>query len=216
MPLVAAALGSGITAAAMIASGGSGVAITRQHGMLASTPSSRLNFEEIYNQAAPSVVYVRASTVGTGGTAFDSESSGELALATGSGFVLDDDGRIVTSAHVISGVTAVEVTFADGRKVPAHVLGKDEESDIAVLGVDPNGLDLRPLELGDSSLVRPGDQVVAVGNPTGVQATAGTGRIEATGQRIEAPGGYVIDDVFATTVGTPRASARLMKPCRKL
>jgi S1-C subfamily serine protease len=207
VPLVAAALGSGITAAAMIAGGGSGVTAARQQGMLASNPGSRVNFEDIYEQAAPSVVYVSANTVGTGGTAFDSESSGELTLSTGSGFVLDDDGRIVTSAHVISGVTAVQVTFADGRTVPAHVLGKDEESDIAVLGVEPDGLDLRPLELGDSSLVRPGDQVVAVGNPTGVQATAGTGRIDATGQRIQAPGGYMIDGVFATDAVIEPASS---------
>ena len=207
MPLVAAALGSGITAAAMIAGGGSGAAVTRQQGMLASSPGARLNFEEIYDQAAPSVVYVSANTVGSGGTAFDSQSSGELALSTGSGFVLDDDGRVVTSAHVISGVTAVQVTFADGHTVPAHVLGKDEESDIAVLGVDPDGLDLRPLELGDSNLVSPGDQVVAVGNPTGVQATAGSGRIEATGQRIEAPGGYVIDGVFSTDAVIEPASS---------
>jgi S1-C subfamily serine protease len=207
VPLVAAAIGSGITAAAMIAGGGSGVTVGRQQGVLASSPGSRVNFEDVYNQAAPSVVYISASAVGTGGTAFEDGSSGQLSLSTGSGFVLDDDGRIVTSAHVISGVTSVEVTFADGHKVPAHVLGKDEESDIAVLAVEPDGLDLRPLELGDSNLVRPGDQVVAVGNPTGVQATAGTGRIEATGQRIEAPGGFVIDDVFATdAVIEPAAS----------
>jgi S1-C subfamily serine protease len=207
VPLVAAALGSGITAAAMIAGGGSGVTVARQQGLLASNPGSRVNFEDVYNQAAPSVVYISANTVGTGGTAFDAQSGAELALSTGSGFVLDDDGRVVTSAHVISGVTEVQVTFADGHTVPAHVLGKDEESDIAVLGVEPDGLDLRPLELGDSNLVRPGDQVVAVGNPTGVQATAGTGRVEATGQRIQAPGGYVIDDVFATDAVIEPASS---------
>src|SRR4029079_3830627 len=111
----------------------------------------------------------------------------------GSGFVLDDDGRILTSAHVISGVTAVQVTFSDGRPpVPAHVAGKDEESDIAVLAVEPNGLDLHPLELGDSSAVRPGDQVMAVGNPTGVRATAGTRRISAAGQSVQDRGRHPI------------------------
>jgi putative serine protease PepD len=200
VPLVAAALGSGITAAAMSTGGSTGATIGRQQGLLTSSVGAQvLNAEEIYQQAAPSVVHVSASTVQGTASAFDSQTGGQLALSTGSGFVLDDDGRVVTSAHVISGVTAVQVTFADGRgTVPAHVLGKDEEADVAVLAVDPDGLDLRPLELGDSSLMRPGDQVIAVGNPTGVQPTAGTGRIAAAHQRIEAPGGYVIDDVFAT------------------
>jgi S1-C subfamily serine protease len=182
----------------MTAGGGStGVTVGRQQGVLTSSPGARMDADAIYEQVSPSIVYVTANSIANA-TAFESDTGGQLALSTGSGFVLDGDGRILTSAHVISGVTAVQVTFADGRTVPAHVLGKDEESDIAVLAVEPDGLDLRPLELGDSSRVRPGDQVVAVGNPTGVQATAGTGRIEAAGQRVEAPGGYLIDDVFAT------------------
>jgi S1-C subfamily serine protease len=207
VPLVAAALGSGITAAAMLARDGSGSVFTRQQGLLTSSPASRLNVDEIYDRAAPSVVYVSANTVKAGPTAFDAQTGGQLALSTGSGFVLDDDGRVLTSAHVISGVTAVQVTFADGHTVAAHVVGKDEESDIAVLAVNPEGLNLRPLELGDSSVVRSGDPVVAVGNPTGVQATAGTGRISAAEQRIDAPGGYVIDGVFSTDAVIEPASS---------
>jgi len=206
VPLVAAALGSGITAAAMISRGDTGTGISRQHGLLTSSPGARLNVDEIYDAVAPSVVYVTANTV-AGPSAFESETGGQLALSTGSGFVLDDDGRVLTSAHVISGVTAVQVWFADGHTVNAHVLGKDEESDIAVLSVDPSELNLRPLELGDSSSVRPGDQVMAVGNPTGVRATAGTGRISATGQSVEAPGGYLIDGVFATDAVIEPASS---------
>jgi S1-C subfamily serine protease len=88
------------------------------------------------------------------------------------------------------------------------VLGKDEESDIAVLQIDPNGLDLHPLELGDSSSVRPGDQVMAVGNPTGPgNPTAGTGRVAAAGQTVEAPGGYLIDDVLETDAVIEPASS---------
>ena len=59
------------------------------------------------------------------------------------------------------------MTFPDGPSVPARVIGKDQETDLAVLAVDPEGLDLRPLELGDSSGVQPGDQVIAIGNPNG-------------------------------------------------
>jgi putative serine protease PepD len=210
VPLVAAALGSGITAAAMITRDESGPAISRQQGLLTSSPGARLNADEIYENVAPSVVSVSATKV-AGPSAFDpqagGDSGGQLAPSTGSGFVLDDDGRILTSAHVIAGVTAVQVTFADTPPVAAHVVGKDEESDIAVIAVDPTGLDLHPLELGDSSSVRPGDQVMAVSNPTGLRATAGTGRVAAAGQKVEAPGGYLIDDVFATDAVIEPASS---------
>jgi S1-C subfamily serine protease len=211
VPLVAAALGSGITAAAMVSRDETGPAISRQQGLLTSSQGARVDAEAIYDRVAPSVVSVSAQTV-PGPSAFDpqagGDTGGQLSLSSGSGFVLDDEGRILTSAHVISGVTAVQVTFSDGRPpVPAHVIGKDEETDIAVLEVDPSGLDLRPLELGDSSSVRPGDQVVAVANPTGVRATAGTGRIAAAGQSVEAPGGYLIDDVFATDAVIEPASS---------
>jgi putative serine protease PepD len=97
----------------------------------------------------------------------------------------------------VSGVIAVQVTFPNSQMVAAEVVGKDEETDLAVLRVPPEGLDLRPLELAESS-VQPGDRVVAVGNPTGLQAIAGTGRISAAGRQVEAPGGYVIDGLLET------------------
>jgi S1-C subfamily serine protease len=162
---------------------------------------------EIFDRTAPSVVYIRARTVSPGATAFDAQAGSDLAVSTGSGFVLDKDGRVVTNAHVINGVTAVQVTFSDGRTVPAHVVGKDEQTDLAVLAVDPDGLDLRPLELGDSSSVHLGDQVVVVGNPNGIEPGAGTGRIAAADQQVEVPGGYVISGVFATDAVIAPASS---------
>jgi S1-C subfamily serine protease len=197
VPVVAAVIGSALTVAAMMAGGGSS-AVSRQ-GLLASSSSSdTMTTGEIFDRAEPSVVYIRARTVAPGATAFDAQAGSDLAVSTGSGFVVDNDGRVLTNAHVINGVTAVQVTFADGRTVPAHVVGKDEQTDLAVLAVDPDGLDLHPLELGDSNAVRPGDQVVAIGNPNGMQAGAGTGRIAASDQQVEVPGGYVISGVFAT------------------
>jgi S1-C subfamily serine protease len=87
------------------------------------------------------------------------------------------------------------------------VIGKDEETDLAVLAVAADGIDLRPLELGDSDTVTPGDRVLAVGNPTGSGATAGSGRISAADRRIEAPGGYVIDGLFETDAVIEPASS---------
>jgi S1-C subfamily serine protease len=202
VPLVAAVLGGAITAAAMVAGGGAGGgSLVRQQGLLsAGSRADRLSANEIYDRAAPSVVYISARSVqpGNGGTAFDSSTGSEFNVSTGSGFVLDDDGHVITNAHVVSGITSVDVTFQDGPTVAARVIGKDEQTDIAVLAVDTSGLDLRPLELGDSSSVRPGDPVVVLGNPTGELASAGTGRIAAEGREVQAPGGYLIDNVFET------------------
>jgi S1-C subfamily serine protease len=206
VPLVAAVLGSAITAAALLAGGGTSSRFTGQ-GLLAANAPSELSTTEIYDRAAPSVVFIRAQTVKPGATAFDAQTGSELALSTGSGFVLDEDGHVLTNAHVISGVTSVTVTFTDGHTVAAHVVGKDEQTDLAVLAVNPNGLDLRPLELGDSNTVHPGDQVVAVGNPSGIQPGAGTGRIDAADQQVEAPDGYVISPVFATDAVIEPASS---------
>jgi len=196
VPMVAALLGGAVTAAAIVASGGSTGTITRQQGLLSLDPGEQLTSSEIYERAAPGVVAVRANSVQPG--AFESTGGSEFNVSTGSGFVIDGDGRVVTNAHVVSGVTAVQVTFADGPTVSATVIGKDEETDLAMLSVPREGLDLRPLELGDSDTVRPGDRVLAVGNPTGSGATAGSGRISGAGRRIEAPGGYVIDGLLET------------------
>jgi putative serine protease PepD len=206
VPVVAAVIGSALTVAAMVAGGGTS-SVTRQGLLASSSASETMTTGEIFDRAAPSVVYIRARTVAPGATAFDAQAGSDLSVSTGSGFVIDDDGRLLTNAHVINGVTAVQVTFMDGRTVPAHVVGKDEQTDLAVLAVDPDGLNLHPLELGDSSSVHPGDQVVALGNPNGIEPGAGTGRIAAADQQVEAPGGYVISGVFATDAVIAPASS---------
>jgi S1-C subfamily serine protease len=198
VPMVAALLGGALTAAGMLAGANGNGTVGRQQGLLALDAGERYSATELYERAAPSVVSITARSVQPGATAFQAEAGGELGVSTGSGFVLDEDGRIVTNAHVVSGVTDVQVTFPDGQIVPAQVIGKDEETDIAVLRVPADRVELRPLELGDSDSVQPGDRVVAVGNPTGLQATAGTGRISGAGRRVEVPGGYVIDGLLET------------------
>jgi S1-C subfamily serine protease len=198
VPIVAALLGSAVTAVAMQAGGNRTGTITNQQSLLALEPGERLSSTEIYERTAPGVVAVRANSVQPGAGAFKADSASEFNISAGSGFVLDGDGRVVTNAHVVSGATAVQVTFPEGPTVAATVVGKDEETDLAVLTVAPEGLDLRSLELGDSEAVNPGDRVLAFGNPTGTGTTAGSGQIAAEGRRVEVPGGYVIDDLFET------------------
>jgi S1-C subfamily serine protease len=152
---------------------------------------------EIYKRDAPGVVYVRARSLQSGSSPFDLEPRTED-VATGSGFVIDDKGRLLTNAHVVSGATDIRVTFSGDRTVPAQVLGKDEDTDLALLAVDPKGLDLQPLELGSSRSVQVGDPTVAIGNPFGLDRTLTTGVVSAMQRRITAPSGFSIDNVIQT------------------
>lgn len=214
VPMVAALLGGAVTAAGMLAGSNSTGASGRQQSLLAIDSGDHFSAAELYELAAPSVVSVSARSVQPGASAFQADARGDIGVSSGSGFVFDDDGRVVTNAHVVSGVTDVRVTFPDGQIVSAEVIGKDEQTDLAVLRVPPEQLDLRPLELGDSDAVRPGDRVVVVGNPSGVQATAGTGRISGGGRSVEVAGGYVVGGLLETdaviepaTSGGPLLSA---------
>jgi S1-C subfamily serine protease len=158
---------------------------------------SGLTPREIYKRDAPGVVFIRAQVVEQGQSPFDfgEPRQGE---ATGSGFVVDRDGVVLTNAHVISGATKVSVQFADKRVVDAKVLGRDESTDLAVLKVDPDGLKLSPLELGSSKDVQVGDPTIAIGNPFGLERTLTTGVVSATKRTIQAPDGLQIDGVIQT------------------
>ncbi|HEV2873783.1 MAG TPA: trypsin-like peptidase domain-containing protein, partial [Thermoleophilaceae bacterium] len=120
--------------------------------------------------------------------------------ASGTGFVVNRDGTLITNAHVVGSADTAQVSFGDsGRMIDAEVLGTDVSSDIAVLRVDPGSVDrLRPLTLANSDRVRVGDAVVAVGNPFGLDRTATAGIVSAVGREIRAPDGFQIDHVIQT------------------
>jgi S1-C subfamily serine protease len=119
--------------------------------------------------------------------------------ASGSGFVLDREGFVLTNAHVVDRARSVTVTFGDDEEVPAEVVGADLSSDLAVLEVDPDEVgDLQPLPLGDSSEVNVGDPAVAIGSPFGFESTVTTGIVSALQRQIQAPNGFTIDAVIQT------------------
>jgi putative serine protease PepD len=122
------------------------------------------------------------------------------ARSTGTGFLIDHGGTIVTNAHVVGDAGTVEVQFGDqGRTLDAPVLGRDQSSDLAVLRVDPaDAGTLHPLTLADSSKVHIGDTVVAIGNPFGLDRTATAGIVSGLGRHITAPNGFDIDEVIQT------------------
>src|SRR5687767_6265413 len=163
--LTAGLIGGGVTAGVLLGTGAAGGDQTRtviQPSSLgaSASPAARRGSgptaREIYERDAPGVVLVRARSLQAGASSLD---LGERAdgVASAAGFVIDDEGRLLTNAHVVAGATDVNVTFSDKVTVPARVLGKDEETDLALLGVEPEGLKLEPLELGDSSSVQVGD-----------------------------------------------------------
>jgi putative serine protease PepD len=119
---------------------------------------------------------------------------------SGTGFVVDQDGTIVTNSHVVGNVDEVRVRFGDaGRALRAEVLGSDPSVDIAVLRVDPASAGtLHPLALADSDGVKVGDTAIAIGNPLGLDRTATTGIVSGLGREIRAPNGFQIDKVIQT------------------
>src|SRR5918995_1266184 len=120
---------------------------------------------EIYRKDSPGVVLVE-STRRPEASPLDPFGEQGGGTATGSGFVIDQDGHIVTNAHVVDGAESVQVTLGeDGESLDAEVVGADPSTDIAVLQVDAPSEQLHPLALGDSENVQVGDPVVAIGNP---------------------------------------------------
>jgi S1-C subfamily serine protease len=153
---------------------------------------------EIYRRAAPAVVFVQARIVAGSDLPFGLPLEQE-GLATGSGFVLDARGFILTNAHVVESAKDVSVRFEEGGEfVPARVVGRDLSTDIAVLKVDADHAKLTPLPLGNSARVRVGDPAIAIGNPFGFDRTVTTGIVSALQRQIKAPNGFTIAHVIQT------------------
>jgi S1-C subfamily serine protease len=163
-----------------------------------SEPRGGLTVNEIYDDTSAGVAFIQAS--GAAGQGLPSPFGGAAPsqTATGSGFVIDDDGHLMTNAHVVDGADDIQVTLGDEKTYDAKVVGEDSSTDIAVLQIDAPADDLDPLPLGKSSALDVGDPVVAIGTPFGLDRSVTAGIVSALQREISAPNGFTITDVIQT------------------
>src|SRR5215210_5819539 len=149
----------------------------------------------VYQRVKDGVVEIHAQTNGQTDP-FGGQTPG--AEATGSGFVIDKDGHIVTNQHVVAGASSVNVQFADGNEVDAKVVGTDPSTDVAVLDVDLPASQLTPLRFGSSASLEVGNPVVAIGSPFGLEGTLTSGIVSGLGREIVSPNGFTIENAVQT------------------
>jgi putative serine protease PepD len=211
IPIVAGAV-AGVVIALVVASGSSsthsvtttvvqpsrGSTIPTSFSANANGNGRGLTINQIYRNASPGVVDIvvtsnsQTPSFGPGGGT-SQQTQGE-----GAGVVYDNQGDILTDEHVVAGATSVQVTFQDGLKVPAKVLGTDPSTDVGVIKVDVPASELHPVSFADSSAVQVGDPVVAIGSPFSLPETTTSGIVSQVGRSITAPNNYTIPEAIQT------------------
>ena len=136
---------------------------------------------------SPSVVHVQVR----------GSRGGQLAHGSGSGTILSPDGIVLTNNHVVEGAAAIELALNDARRMPARILGRDADTDIAVLRAETSDR-LPAARLGNSKKLRPGQIAIAIGNPLGFESTVTAGIVSAVGRSLRAQNGRLIGDVIQT------------------
>jgi S1-C subfamily serine protease len=146
-------------------------------------------------RVGPSVAHLAVWSASQRGPRRNRASAGEPS-GTGSGFVFTPDGFLLTNSHVVDGASRIRATLADGTSYDAHLVGADPDTDLAVLRV--HGAFPSPAKLGDSSRLRAGQVVIAIGNPLGFASTVTSGIVSALGRTMRSQSGRLIDAVIQT------------------
>jgi len=156
-------------------------------GDVLSSSKNNLTLVELFEKSEEGVVKIQV------------ERNGQNRGSQGSGFVYDNLGHIITNAHVVDGAGKATVTFLDGSQYDAEIIGKDKFTDIAVIKVSEKPRLLHPLQIGDSSQLRVGEQVAAIGNPFGLSGSMTSGIVSQMGRLLPSQdSGFSIPDVIQT------------------
>ena len=194
--LVGAALLGGVAGAVVVTQTDddtSSVAVTTTVANPARSVAQTASLSDLYERVAPSVVEIQTST----GPSSDNPLAPQQG-ATGTGWIYDADGHVVTNEHVVENANEVTVRFDDGREVGAKVVGADPSSDVAVLELESTEGLPTALNRGSTANLEVGDPVVAIGSPFGLQGSLTSGIVSGLGRTITAPNQFGIDDVIQT------------------
>jgi S1-C subfamily serine protease len=171
-----------------------------------SAKSNELTAEDIYNRYGNAVVHVKAMTRGRSDFFFRfPDSDGQS--STGSGFIVSDDGYVITNAHVVGDSTNIVVQFSDRAEVSAELVGIDQSTDLALLKIDPRNHNYQVLALGDSADLKVGETVYAIGNPLGYDRSMSQGIVSALNREIRAPNDFPIRGVIQTDAAINRGNS---------
>jgi S1-C subfamily serine protease len=200
--VVSAALVGGVSGAAAVAivddDAPAAAAETTTTALPASAAGTESTVGTVYRRVNRGVVEITVSGAVSAQPFAPPGTGTERAQAQGSGFVIDDDGHVVTNQHVVDGAAEITVRFWDGSTASAELVGEDASTDLAVIEVDAPAGKLHPLTLGRSDTLSVGDGVIAVGSPFGLEGTVTSGIVSALHRQITAPNDFTIDDAIQT------------------
>jgi putative serine protease PepD len=207
IPVIGGAIAGGIIALVIASGGNSPKSVTTtivQSGSGTSEPTSfarsgsaGMSINQIYKQDGPGVVDILVKSKSSAGSS-NSLFGGGFQEGEGAGVVYDNQGYILTDEHVIAGAVKVIVTFQNGTKTPAKVIGSDASSDVGVIKVNVPSSELHPIKFANSTTAQVGDPVVAIGSPFSLPETVTSGIVSQTQRTIQAPNGYYIPDAVQT------------------
>jgi putative serine protease PepD len=203
---ISALLGGGVSAGVLLATGAVGdsshtttVVQSAGSGTTATQGNAGgLNPQALYASASAGVVDITSKGVSSGQQSSPFGGPPQSGTATGTGFVIDSAGNVVTAAHVVDGASSITVTFQDGSTKKATLVSKDDATDVALLKIDASGMTLHPLKLGSSSGLGVGDQVAAIGDPFGYDRSISTGIVSGLDRTVDAPNGFTVAHAIQT------------------
>ena len=204
IPIIGGAIAGGIIALVIASSNNSNKTVTTTvvQQSTSTEPTSfagsgrGMSINQIYKADAPGVVDIVVTSKGQGNSLLG--GGGGTQKGEGAGVVYDTKGDILTDEHVVAGATSVVVTFQDGKKVSAKVLGTDPSTDVGVIKVNVPASELHPIKFANSNSAQVGDPVVAIGSPFSLPETVTSGIVSQTGRSIQAPNNYTIPGAIQT------------------